>query len=71
MISGKICITKLRKNCGVLQVFSHDDEFFFEKKPVACEPFLPWRVLVVHSKITFSIARNVIMIGLLTGKEIP
>ncbi|MDE6326217.1 MAG: hypothetical protein K2M02_08600, partial [Duncaniella sp.] len=27
------------------------------------------RVLIVHSKITFSIARNVIMIGLLSKRE--
>ena len=29
---------------------------------------LGWGVLMVHSKITFSIARNVIMIGLLSKR---
>jgi hypothetical protein len=28
-------------------------------------------VLQIHSKITFSIARNVIMIGLLSNVEVP
>ena len=35
------------------------------------EPFASNRVSIVHSKITFSIARNVIMIGLLSDVETP
>ena len=35
------------------------------------EPFQAGCVLIVHSKITFSIARNVIMIGLLFSEKLP
>ena len=44
---------------------------FAEKNYRMSEPFQASCVLLVHSKITFSIARNVIMIGLLSGKAIP
>ena len=41
----------------------------FGKNFICREPFLRRCVLTVHSKITFSIARNVIMIGLLSKRE--
>lgn len=49
----------------------HDVEFFLKKNYWGDEPLLREGVLIVHSKITFSIARNVIMIGLLFNEELP
>lgn len=45
------------------------DKYFFEIFSRGHELFQTTHVLIVHSKITFSIARNVIMIGLLSKRE--
>jgi hypothetical protein len=63
----KITLTPLRDPWP--SIAKCKDKYFFEIFSRGHELFQMTRVLIVHSKITFSIARNVIMIGLLSKRE--